>query len=119
MATMKDLGLSWAREAGADLSAALWKIAKLDSSGNVVLATANTGIGVITEAAVLGKPVTVQYGGQVKVKVGSVAIAAGAPVAADSNGLAVTGTSGAAGILGVALEGGAANAIIEIAFNAG
>jgi hypothetical protein len=74
---------------------------------------------VITEAAGLGKPATVQYGGQVKVKVGSVAIVAGAPVAADANGLAVTAVSGAAGTLGFALTGGAANSIIEMVFNAG
>jgi hypothetical protein len=116
---MKDIGLSWAKEAGADLSAALYKIAKLDGSGNVVLAGANQGFGVITEAAVLGKPVTVQYGGQVKVLVGASPIAAGAPVGADSNGLAVTVTSGAAGVLGVALQAGAASEIIEIAFTAG
>lgn len=119
MATMKDLSLSWAKEAGADMSAHLYKIAKYDGAGNIVLATAGTGIGVITEVAPLGKPVTVQYGGQVKVKVGAAPIAVGAYITADSNGLAVTGTSGAAGILGYAMSAGAAGAIIEMAFNAG
>jgi hypothetical protein len=116
---MKDIGLSWAKEAGADMTAHLYKFAKHDGAGNIVLAQANQGIGVITEAAALGKPVTVQYGGQVKVKVGAVAIVAGAPVASDANGLAITGVSGNPGVLGVALTAGAPSAIIEIAFNAG
>lgn len=115
MATSKDIGLSYARQAGADLSAALFKFASLDSSGNLVLA-GNDGVvlGCIIEEAPLGRPATVQYGGEGKVIVGASPIAAGALIAAAAGGLAKTSTG--TNTVGMALEGGAANAVIEFAF---
>lgn len=121
MATMKDLGLSYARNAGANLSAALHKLVKVDTDGDIVLAGANEPIlGVVIEAAVENKPVTVLYGGQGKVIVGAEgAITAGEMLASNASGLAKAGTSGAAGTFGMALTGGAVGELIEFVFNAG
>lgn len=121
MATMKDIGLSYARNAGADLSAALFKLVKVDTDGDIVLAGASDPvIGVVIEAAVENKPVTVQYGGQGKVIVGAEgAITAGAMLQSNASGLAKSGTSGAAGVFGMALNGGAVGEIIEFAFTSG
>lgn len=115
MTTSKDIGLSYARLAGADLSGALNKFGMVDSNGNIVLATAAAKVlGTIIEENNINYPVTVQYGGQGKVIVGSVAVVAGAVIASDANGLAV---AGATNPVGVALTGGAAGTVIEFAFN--
>lgn len=119
MATMKDVGLTYARNAGANLSTALFKFCKVDTDGDIILSAAAPPVGVIIEAAVENKPVTVQYGGQCKVIVGAAPVAAGAVIAPDANSLAVTATSGAANSCGIALDAGAAGAIIEFAFTAG
>jgi hypothetical protein len=115
MTTSKDLGLSYARLAGADLSAALNKFAMLDANGNVVLATAAAKVlGTIIEENNINYPVTVQYGGQGKVIVGAGgAIAAGAQINSDASGLAATGATNS---VGVALTGGAVGTVIEFAF---
>jgi hypothetical protein len=114
MTTSKDIGLSYARQAGADLSTALNKFASLDSSGNVVLASDNgLVLGTIIEEAPSGHPVTVQYGGQGKV-ICSGTIAAGAQIASAAGGLAKTSTG--TNPIGIALEGGVINSVIEFAF---
>jgi hypothetical protein len=78
MTTSKDIGLSYARLAGVDLTAGLNKFAALDSNGNVILAgAAGKILGTIIEENNINYPVTVQYGGQGKVIVG-----AGGPLSA-------------------------------------
>lgn len=115
MTTSKDIGLSYARLAGVDLTAGLNKFAALDSNGNVVLAgAAGKILGTIIEENNINYPVTVQYGGQGKVIVGAGgAITAGAQINSDANGLAATGTTNS---VGVALTGGAVGTVIEFAF---
>jgi hypothetical protein len=114
MTTSKDLSLSYARLAGADLSNALNKFGMVDTNGNIVLATAAAKVlGTIIEENNINYPVTVQYGGQGKVIVGAAAVTAGAVIASDANGLAV---AGATNPVGVALTGGAPGTVIEFAF---
>lgn len=123
MATMKDIGLSYARNAGADLSAALFKLAAVDTDGDIILAGAGTPVlGVIIEAAAENYPVTILYGGQGKVIVGADgAIAAGDLLTANALGLAKVSTASPGddvGVFGMALHGGAVGEIIEFVFKA-
>lgn len=120
MVGMKDVGLSYARNAGADLSEKCFYWAKVDSDGDIILATAGAAaLGVIIEADVENSPVTVMFGGIVKAIVGASPIAAGATVGPGSGGTTVAVTSGAAGCSGIALEAGDTDAIISIALTAG
>jgi hypothetical protein len=114
MTTSKDIGLSLARIAAVDMTAALNKFAMLDGNGNAILATAAAKvIGTIIEEAPINYPVTIQYGGQGKVIVGAAPIVAGATIASDANGLAVTGATNP---VGVAMNGGAPGTVIEFAY---
>jgi hypothetical protein len=84
----------YARNAGADLSAKVFYLAKVDTDGDIILATSGAhGIGVIVEANVENKPVTVQCDGIAKVILGA-QTSAGVRVGADSNGKAVAATHG-------------------------
>jgi len=107
---------------GADLTGKLHYFVKSDTTDNqVVLAGANdTVLGVVTEEAgstTVGKPVTVQVSGIAKVLVGAVAVAAGARLSSDANGLAITYVSGVGA--GTALTGGAAGTIISVLMERG
>lgn len=115
MAFAKDVGLSHARPAGADLSDKLYYLAKLSSSETFVLAgLGEAAFGAITEGAVSAKPVSVQYGGIAKVKAGA-AIAAGAEVQSDASGKAITATN-TGYVVGKALQQAAADGeIIAVA----
>lgn len=103
-----------AQAAGADLSAKLYFLAKVDTSGNIVLAgDGEAALGVIREAAGSGKPVTVLTGGVAKVSAGG-SFNAGVMVASDANGQAVLATTGEYSI-GMALEAsGGANEIVSV-----
>ena len=106
-------GMYYARNAGADLSAKLFHLAKIDTDSDIILAgDGDACAGVITEAAVADKPVTIQYGGIAKVICGGT-IAAGAKVASDGNGQGVLATTGEFAI-GMALEAGASGRIIAV-----
>ena len=118
MATMKvDASLTWAEEAGADLTTSLMLLAKMSSAKKIVLAQANEKcLGVIYEVPLAATspygPATVQIGGVAKVITGA-AVDAGSRVAADSAGKAVAGTTNP---VGVALEtSGAAGEVIAVA----
>lgn len=88
--------LQWAHAAGADLTGKLFYFAALDSDGNIVLAGAGAAsIGAIIEEATSGNPASVQMNGIAKVIAGGT-IVAGAQVEVDSNGKAVTHSSGVA-----------------------
>lgn len=103
-----------AQNAGADLSAKLYFIAKVDTDEDIILCgDGQAALGVIREAAVQDKPVTVQYGGIAKVSAGA-AFNAGVLVASDGNGQAVLATTGEYAI-GMALQAaGAQNEIVSV-----
>lgn len=109
-------GLQYARNAGADLSAKVFYLAKVDTDGDIVLAAAGTDVvlGVIREGAVANKPVTVQFGGIGKVIAGG-SITAGARITSDGNGKAVATTSAGDKVCGIALTAADAGDIISIA----
>jgi hypothetical protein len=106
-------GLTYAAEAGEDLTGDLNKFVKLDSTGKVVLAGADEkALGTLFEEAPLAGAASVQIGGIAKV-IASAAIAAGARVKVAAGGLAVTGTTNPAGIALTAAT--AANSVIPVA----
>jgi len=114
-----DVGLSYARNAGADLSAKLYYAAKVDTDGDIVLAGAGeAALGIITEAAVENKPVTVQFGGIAKA-IAAGAFNAGVMLASDGNGKLTTASTGNE-VIGIALEvSGGANEIVAVALLSG
>lgn len=103
-----------AQNAGADLSAKLYYLAKVDTDEDIVLCgDGELALGVIREAAVADKPVTVQVAGFAKVIAGA-AFNAGVKVASDANGKAVLATTGEFAV-GMAMQAaGAANEIVTI-----
>jgi len=103
-----------AQNAGADLSAKLYHLVKVDTDEDIILAgDGQACLGVIREANVENKPVTVQYGGIAKVIAGG-SFNAGVLVAADTNGQAVLATTGEYAV-GMALQAaGAANEIVSV-----
>ena len=105
--------------AGADLSAKVFYLANLDSSGELILAV-NTGrvVGVITEGAVEGKAATYQTGGIAKVLVGSGGLTAGQNVMSNANGEAVLAAGAGTHVVGVALKTAAAGTIGEVLLQA-
>lgn len=97
-------GLTYAAEAGEDLTGDLNKFVKLDNNGRVVLCgNDEKPLGTLFEEAAVDASGTergaasVQLGGIAKVIAGGV-IAAGARVACGANGLAKAGTTNPAGI---------------------
>ena len=114
MSIYKDVGLSYARNAGADLSTSLNLLAHVDTDGDLVLAGAGEhAIGTIIEGAVADKPATVQFGGIAKLVCGGT-VTAGERVASDGAGKGVTATTGDFEV-GTALEGGDAEEVIPVA----
>jgi hypothetical protein len=112
MATEKYVeSLSYARNAGADLSEKLHYLAKIDTDDDVVLAGDGEAVlGVIWEAAEENDPVTVQFGGIAKVYAGAT-FNAGVKVASNGSGQAVLASTGEFAF-GIALE--SADAIGQI-----
>ena len=107
-------GLSYARNAGADLSGDLNKIAHVDTDGDIVLAGAGEhAIGTIIEAAIADKPVTIQFGGIAKVILGGT-VTAGQRVASDAAGLGVNAGSADDYEIGTALTSGLVNEVIPV-----
>ena len=103
--------------AGADLTAGLFKFVSVNSSGQLVLPAANGSpvYGVVSENAAssaTGSPVTVDIIGIVKVVAGAT-VATGARVMANTNGAAITATTGL-NVAGIARKGGASGEIIEV-----
>jgi hypothetical protein len=103
-----------AQNAGADLSAKLYFFAKVDTDEDIILCgDGQAALGVIREANVENKPVTVQTGGVAKVSAGA-AFNAGVLVASDTNGQAVLATTGEYA-MGMAMQAaGAINEIVSI-----
>lgn len=103
--------LVYAANAGADLSAKLHYLGKIHTDGTIILATAGTIGFPIIEAAVSGKPVTVQLGAIGKAIAGG-SFNAGVDLAADSNGALVSAGSGVA-VVGHSLMAADAGDIIS------
>lgn len=110
----------YARNAGADLSAKLYYLAKIDTDGDIILASAGTDhvIGVIRESAAENKPVTVSFGAMGKCIAGGT-IAPGDKLTSDGNGKAVATTSAGNRYFGIALMAADANEIFSFAFERG
>ena len=114
MATTK-WGDAIARIATNDLTGKLFYLAKLDATGQFVLAGSGDAVfGAIIEEAVAGKPATVLYNGLSKVIAGA-SIAAGDRLQSDVNGKAITLAGGVG--FGMAVSGPhVAGDIFEFAF---
>lgn len=85
---------TYAANAGEDLSAKLHYFAKIDTDGEIVLCGDGQAVaGVIVEAAILGKPVSIAFGAIGKV-VCAEAITPGAQIASDADGKAVAAAVG-------------------------
>lgn len=103
------------RPAAGDLSAALYKFMKVDSSGN---ATTCTVLGELAVGVLQNKPnaaglaAELQIDGVAKVVAGAT-IAAGAKVSSKADGTAITSIS-TYHVQGVAMKGGVAGDIIEV-----
>jgi len=107
---------TYARNAGADLSAGLHKLAKIDTDGDLVLAGAGEAIaGNIYEAAAQNAPVTVQVDGIGKCEAGGT-ITAGQLIASDASGLGVNAGSAGDYAIGIALESGVTGDIVPFVF---
>jgi hypothetical protein len=103
-------GLTYAVEAGADLSAGLNRFVKINSSKLAVLCgSGDKVLGTVFEVAASAGPVSIQFGGIAKVVAGA-AITAGAQVQSDGNGAAITLAAGKAA--GVSLDGASAAGVI-------
>lgn len=81
--------------AGADLSAKLNYLGKVDTDGRIILATAGSIGFPIIEAAATNSPVTIQFGGIGKAIAGG-SFNAGVDLGVDGNGKLVTAGSGVA-----------------------
>jgi hypothetical protein len=105
-------GLDFTLEAAADLSANQYFILKVDSSGKAALCGAGEpAIGALqNEPDSAGKAASIRFVGISKVVAGD-AIAAGAQVASDASGKAITATTGA-NIVGIALSQAAGDGVI-------
>lgn len=117
------------RPAGADLSAKQSFFVKLNNQGAVVLAGAGeAAIGTLRNKPTSGQTATVQVSGVAKVVLGGT-VAAGARVASDADGKAVTATLGrtntsdagsatdallGSNVMGIAFEGGVAGDVVAV-----
>lgn len=81
-----------AAKAAADLSASQYLAVKIDANGQVALAGAGDGIGILANDPAQGEAATVQIAGVAKWKAGA-AFSAGAKLTADANGKAVAATT--------------------------
>lgn len=107
-------GFTYSAPAGADLSTSQNFAAKVDSSGNIVLAGDNDKIlGAIFEAGALNAPVSVYWASICKFKAGA-AIAKGARVACGANGKVKT--SSGTNPIGIALDAAAGDgSVVSVA----
>ena len=110
----------YARNAGADLSGNLHYLAKVDTDADIILtaARADAALGVVFEAAVADKPVTVQTGGIGKVICGE-AIAAGEQIGCGADGKAIDADTAGDYVIGIALGAGSTDEIISFQFARG
>lgn len=110
-------GERYSAPAGADLSAKRYHLVKLDSSGNVVVATAATDniLGTLDNSPKQGQNADVVLAngaGSFKVKLGGT-VTAGAYLTANSDGEAVATTTAGNRVIGRAVRAGVENEIAE------
>ena len=100
--------------AASSLTGSQYLFAKVDSAGKIAVAGAGElAIGVIENKPGAGEPVTVAIYGVIKVKAGAT-FAAGAKIAANAAGKAITATTGQQ-INGIALEAaGAVDQVVSV-----
>lgn len=105
-------GLDFTLPAAADLSANQYFIVKVDSSGSAALAgDGEPAIGVLqNEPDAAGKAASIRFAGISKVVAGA-AVSAGAQVAPNASGKAVTAATGK-NILGIALAAASGDGVI-------
>ena len=122
MATMKvHESFLYAAEADADLRTNLNHFAKISADGEIALCgNDEAALGTIVEVNLTGDagrygPVTVQFGGIAKVVLGGT-VTPGQPVNSDANG---EGETGGTNIRGIALTGGVAGDVIDVALIGG
>jgi hypothetical protein len=107
----------YARNAGADLSGKVNYLAKVDTDGDVILATAGSNVlGVIVEDAVQDRPVSVQMYGIGKVVLAEAVTNAGVALASDGNGAGVLADSAGDYAFGIALETGQIGDVVSFYF---
>lgn len=101
--------------AGASLVGKEFFIGKLNSSGDVVVAAAATDLicGIIRTEAGSGEGVAYQFLGTAKVKLGGT-VAVGDFITSDSAGKGIATTTDGNRTIGMALEAGVANDIVEV-----
>ena len=118
MATQENFQ-SISREAGADLSAGLFKFVAMASDGQVDLSGDGVrAIGVLQNTPnAAGVAAEIAFSGAVKVVAGAT-VAAGAAVGSGAAGVCITAAT-ADVILGVALTGGASGTLIEVLLGGG
>lgn len=103
-------GLTYAGDAGQDLSTSLNRFVKINSSKQIVLAgNGDAVLGTLFEVAASLGPASVQFGGIAKVVAGA-AITAGARVQSDANGAAITLAAGVS--VGMSLDGASGAGVI-------
>lgn len=103
--------LVYARNAGADLSTKLNYLGKIDTDGDVILATTGSAGFPIIEAAIENKPVTLQIGGIGKAIAGG-SFNPGTDLAVDTNGKLVSAGGGVA-VVGYALTAGVDGSLVS------
>ena len=121
MATSLQGNTMWAAEAGEDLSSALFTFAKWGTDGK--LYQSNEGevvIGVITETATAGNPVTVQMDGVAKITLAA-SLNAGDRVMSDDNGAAIAAIESPADYYmgGILIVGGVAGDVVSVQLTPG
>lgn len=105
---------TYAADAAVDHSSNIHKIVAVDSSGDIALCGDGAQmLGTLIEVNTAGNPVTVQFGGIAKVKLGGT-VAAGGAVASGASGVGVAAAVNDY-VIGQALEGGVSGDIISVA----
>lgn len=103
--------LLYSADAGENLSAKLNYLAKIDTDGEIILATAGSAGFPIIEAAASGDPVTIQFGGIGKVIAGGT-FNAGVDLASDSAGKLVSASAGVA-VVGYSVTAGVSGDVVS------
>lgn len=105
---------TYAADAAADHSSNLHKLAAVNSDGDIALCGDGAQmLGTLIEVNTSGNPVTVQFGGIAKVKLGGT-VAAGGAVASGASGVGVAAAAGDY-VFGQALNGGVSGDVISVA----
>lgn len=104
--------------AGADLSASQFLVVKREADGDIVVAGAGEGVGILDNAPLATETADVVTAGTTKVKCGA-AVAIGDRLIADAEGKAIPATAGTSVglIFGTAREAGADGTIIAANVN--